>query len=647
MEIERNQQENENTTICKCCSDAESKSERISVSTQCASENELSSESSISCEHSGNVDDDLKQLVRAIEHCVMSKDTCDPFRSLFEQSKYAICDLMHNLNAERVTLKQCQNDRQYYSKMLNEAQDACKCKDAEIFSMKTDLITLSSKLKEAIKDNEYLRRDYGKISQQLLSKTEAEHEWLNGTEGLREELVNMKYALNMRVEEKKQILKELEEKNRTIEEDVKLKKELENKLNMAEKKLQDSETLKNICNNECNELIAKNTKLEEELNNVNKDNAEKTNNVADLNRQIVDLKTVIKGFDAQRILYEEEITTLKEGTSAVECKSDEEIEKLNVVVETLQSKLANANSELAGLHGRIQEKDKDNECKANRIQSLEGDIENFAKQVKEYQVQNDLLTKTALIKELEANGLRDEIETLTSRIDEITRDNDEQKKQILRISEDMGDLRRKRAELETLNEELTNKWCSLEQTNLELVANIDKLNDSLVSANKKEIYVRKNLVECNEKLNIATKEIENFDLEIRGVNKKLNETNEKLTCVEQELRETTSKLAEETSLKDRINKEYSALMEERNCEIRMKDMAACDGVTQRKVICSEFQTEITGKQLSDQQSKYQDTLIENERLILLSMVTLNNIILVFIMWVLKKCYLKSRSESNK
>lgn len=634
--MERNQQENENTNMCKCCLDTESRSERISVSTQCASENELSSESSISCEHSCDVDDNLKQLVRAIEHCVMSKDTCDPFRSLFEQSKFAICDLIHNLSAERVTLKQCQNDRQYCSKMLNEVQDACKCKDAEICSMKTDLITLSSKLKEAIKDNEYLRRDYGKISQQLSSKTEAEHEWLNGTEGLREELVNMKYALNMRVEEKKQNLKELEEKNRTIEEDVKLKKELENKLNIAEKKLQDSETLKNVCNNECNELSAKNAKLEEELNNANRDNAEKTNNVADLNRQIVDLKTVIKGFDAQRILYEEEITTLKEGTNAVECKSDEEIEKLTIVVETLQSKLTNANSELTGLHGRIQEKDKVNEFQINRIQSLERDIENFAKQVKEYQVQNDLLTKTALIKELEANGLRDEIETLTSRIDKITRDNDEQKKQILRISDDIGDLRRKRAELETLNEELTEKWCSLEQTNLELVANIDKLNDSLVSANKKEIYARKNLVESNEKLSIATKEIENFDLEIRGVNKKFNETSEKLACVEQELRETVSKLAEETSLKDRINKAYSALMEERNRETRMKQMTVGDGVTQQEAVCSECQTEITGKQLYDERSKYQDTLTENERLILLSIVTLNNITLVFITWVLDK-----------
>lgn len=643
MEIERNQQENENTNMCKCCSDTESRSERISVSTQCASENELSSESSISCEHSCDVDDNLKQLVRAIEHCIMSKDTCDPFRSLFEQSKFAICDLMNNLNTERVTLKQCQNDRQYCLKILNEAQDACKCKDAEIFSMKTDLITLSSKLKEAIKDNEYLRRDYGKISQQLASKTEAEHEWLNGTEGLREELVNMKYALNMRVEEKKQILKELEEKNRTIEEDVKLKKELENKLNMAEKKLQDSETLKNICNNERNELSAKNAKLEEVLNSANRDNEEKTNTVADLNRQIVDLKTVIKGFDAQRILYETEITTLKEGTSAVECKSDEEIEKLTIVVETLQSQLANTNSELTGLHGRIEEKDKDNKCKINRIKSLEGDIENFAKQIKEYQVQNDLLTKTALIKDLEANGLRDEIETLTGRIDEIMKDNDEQKKHILRISEDIGDLHRKRAKLEALNRELTDKWRSLEQTNSELVANINKLNDSLVSTNKKEICVRKNLVECNEKLNIANKEIENFDLEICGINKKLNETNEKLACVEQELRETVSKLVDETNLKDKINKAYCSLMEEHSRETRMKQMTAGDGVTQREAVCSECQTEITGKQLSDERSKYQDTLTENERLILFSIVTLNNIILVFIMWALDK---KLRSKGQ-
>lgn len=632
MEIERNQHENENTNMCKCCSDTESRSERISVSTQCASENELTSESSISCEHSCDVNNDLKQLVRALEHCVMSKDTCDPFRSLFEQSKFAICDLMHNLNVERATSKQYQNDRQYCSKMLNEAQDACKCKDAEMFAMKTDLITLSSKLKEAIRDNEYLRRDYGKISQQLSVKTEAEHEWLNGTEGLREELVNMKYALNMRVEEKKQILKELEEKNQTIEEDVKLQKALENKLNMTEKKLQDTETLKNICNNERNELSSKNAKLEEELNNVNRDNVEKTNNLTDLNRQIVDLKTVIKGFDAQRILYEKEITTLKEGTSAVECKSDEEIEKLTIVIEILQSKLANASSELAGLHGRIQEKDKDNERQINRIQSLEYDIEKFAKQAKEHQVQNDLLTKTALIKDLEVNGLKDEIETLTSRIDEITRDNDEQKKHILRISDDMGVLRKKRVELEALNSELTDKLRSLEQANLELVANVDELNNSLVSANKKEICARKNLVECNEKLNIATKEIENFDLEIRGVNKKLNETSEKLACVEQELRETISKLAEETSLKNRINKAYCALMEERNRETRMKQMTEGDEVAQREAVCSESQTEITGKQLSDERSKYQDTLTENERLILLSIMTLNNIILVFIMW---------------
>jgi len=576
--------------------------EPISVSNPSSSKEKSSSECTTGsdCEH---IDDDMEKLISAIDIYRNSNCACDPYRSMFEKSRITICGLM----SEKIT--QTPSSKKY--------DDMALSLKVENLTMAKEMSILVMKLEELISDKEVLETKIIGISHELYAKIEIENNLSKELKSSKEELLNMKYALDMRIEEKSQIMRELDEKVQIIEESIKITEDLEKQLITNENKLRESETLKNVCYTKLDELTADNKKVESELEQIKADNIEKTNSIDNLQKEVLELKTVIKASDIQRKYHEEEIEKLKEGCSTVECKSGEAVNELNKIIETVRRELKFAKLELDDVLECLRKTNEEKESITNQKRALEHDIENLTEQLKEYKTQNDQLTKTNLINELEQKSLRDEINKLTCQLHEVTTENNELKNKKMQYINDINVHQSTIARLETINCELKDKLQCLEQKNCDLVANIDELNVSLVQANKLEICARKDLVQCNQSLKIANDEIENFDLEIKGVNKELNETREKLKCVEQKLKDAELKLFQETYLKEQINEAYCKLMNatECNCERQMKQSTKCYEPERESMClkCTECQTDITAKQMSNEDLKYSNTQREYDR----------------------------------
>lgn len=584
---------NKNACSCKCNSNSESQLEPIPVSNPSSSKKKSSSECTTGsdCEH---LNDDIEKLLSAIDIYCNSNCTCDPYRSMFERSKITICGLISENNTQTPSSK--------------KYEDMALSLKVENLTMTKEMSILVMKLEELISDKEVLETKIVSISHELYAKIEAENNLSKELKSSKEELLNMKYALDMRIEEKSQIMRELDEKIQIIEENIKIKVELEKQLITNENKLRESETLKNVCYTKLDELTANYKKVESELEQIKADNIEKTNCIDNLQKKVLELKTVIKASDIQRKNYEEEIEKLKEGYSSVECKSDKAVNELNITIETVRRELKFTKLELNDALECLRKADEEKESITNQKRVLEHDIENLMEQLKEYESQNDQLKKTNLINELEQKSLQNEINRLTCQLHEVTTENDELKNKIVQYINDIEIHQTTIARLKTINCELEDKLQCLEQKNCELVANIDELNALLVQAKKLEICARKDLMQCSQKLKIANDENENFDLEIKGVNKKLNETCEVLKCTEQKLKDAEFKIFEETRLKEQINEAYCKLKNatECNCGGQIKQSTTCNEPERESVClkCTECQTDITGKQMSNGDLKY-------------------------------------------
>lgn len=552
------------------------------------------------CERSDKFGD-LEKLLRTIDIYCNLNCTCDPYRPMFERSRITICGLISEKDA------QMPSSKKYEDIVLNLK--------VENLTMAKDMSLLAIKLEEMMSDKKVLETNIAGISHKLYAKVESESKLSKELELSKDELQNMRYALDMRIEDKSQLVRELDEKNQIIKDDVKIKDELEKQLVTIEIKLHESETLKNVCNAKLDELSITNKKFQSELEQSKADNIEKMNTIDSLQKEVDELKTVIKASEIQRKYYEEEMDKLKECCSTVERKSNEAVNELNKIIETLRDELKFAKLELNDALEHLRERDEEKESMLNQKRSLEENVENLMNELQECKALNDRLTKTNFINEQEKNSLKDEINKLTCKLHEVTTENDELNNTIVQYIKDMEVKQSTITILETINFELKNKLQLLEQNNCDLVANIDELNASLVQAKKLEISARKELIQCNQNLKIATDEIENFDLEIKGLNKKLTETCEMLTFTKKKLNDADLKVIEETRRNYQINEAYCRLINECCCGAQTRQTTECDKPEKKPVClkCSGCQTDITGKQMLNKDLEFNDTKREYDR----------------------------------
>jgi len=417
---------------------------------------------------------------------------------------------------------------------LNKEREMSDNKDSELCRIKRDLSHLSEKLNEISNHNYFLSCNLEKVSKDLLSKTMEYNELLKKSEELKEELNNVKYCLNLRIDENKCIKRDINEKNQIMEVGILIKQELEFKICNLKKKLKESEKLNNRGDNKCNDLVILNLKLENDLQKEKNDSCKKTIYIDDLSKKIHNLETIIKGIEGQKLLYTEEISKLKND----KCEAELKINELNSMVKTQKNKLAIIESELECTKESLKNK---NDCQIQKIQQLEHNIENFKKEVKYYKDQNDILTNQCITSNKDLSESQKIIDMLETKINEIVREH------------------------KVTLDELTQEYDKLKNENCKYVEKINVLNETIICVNNEENQVRKDLAVCNEKLLIANDEINHLDLEIKCMNMKLKITTDKLTCTERELEEIKFKLNNETILKDKINEKYCSLKYDYSC----------------------------------------------------------------------------------
>jgi len=463
-----------------------------------------------------------------------SKEPCNPNNKLLKQSSINIYSLIEEIEIYSSALKYNQKKFECCFKTLNEEREISKNKDSELCRMKTDLSILADKLKEIIKHNNFLSCNIDKVSKDLLSKIIEYKELLKKSDELKEQLNNVEYCLNLRIDESKCIKRELSEKCQIIEAGIIIKQEMEFKLRNLEKKLGESKKLNNICNNKCNDLILLNLNLENNLQNEKNYNCKKAIYIDDLCKKIYNLETIIKGIEDHKVLYTEEISILKTDKYEAELK----LKEFNSMINTQKNKLAITISELAYTKESLKNK---NDCQIQKIQQLEHNIENYEKEMQCYKVQHDILTNQCMLSNKDLLESQKIIKMLETKINEIER------------------------EYKMTLHSLTQECDQLKSENCKFLEKINELNESIICVNKAENHVRKDLAACNEKLLIANDEISHFDLEVKCINTKLETTTEKLTRTERELEEIKLKLNNETHLKDKINEKYCSIMYDYSC----------------------------------------------------------------------------------
>lgn len=417
---------------------------------------------------------------------------------------------------------------------LNKEPEMPDDKDSELFRMKKDLSILSEKLNEISNHNNFLSCNLEKVTKDLLSKTMEYNELLKKSEELKEEFNNVKYCLNLRIDENKCIKREINEKNQIMEAGILIKQELEFKICNLKKKLKESEKLNNRGDNKCNDLVILNLKLENDLQKEKNDNCKKAIYIDDLSKKIYNLETIIKGIEGQKLLYTEEISKLKND----KCEAELKLNKLNNMVKTQKNKLTITESELECTKESLKNK---NDCQIQKIQQLEHNIENFKEKVQYYKDQHDILTNQCITNNKNLSESQKMIDMLETKINEIVREH------------------------KVTLDGLTHECDKLKSENCNFLEKINVLNETIICVNNEENQVRKDLAVCNEKLLIAYDEISHFDLEIKCMNIKLKITTDKLICTERELEEIKWKLNNETILKDKTNEKYCSLKYDYSC----------------------------------------------------------------------------------
>lgn len=571
-------------TSDKCNSDSESKYEPLSVCTPNLSAMQSSSE----CTDSRDFDqrnNDVENLLCDIKNYIESSNTSDSYRSVFEKSTNTICALISEKNAQAAMMKT-------YEDMASSLKEKNSTMGNEITIIVNTLSVINN-------DKNALETKFDNVSRKLLAKTEEEKTLSTELSSSKEELINLKYALRMRIEEKSQIAKELDEKNQTIEENVRIKEQLEQKLVDIENNLRDTEMLKNEYSLKLGEQDAQFKTVTSELEEVKIDNREKTACIDNLQKQIIDQETVIKSSGIQRKHYEEEILKLKEECSTVKHQSEETVNKLNEINETLHAELKTTKLELADALESMRKNNEDKENLMKHTNSLEQDIENLNLQLKDLKSQNDQLTKTSFTNELELYRLKDEINNSIGQLTETTVEIDLQKTKIIQNLKDLEVQKNIIRTLETSNCELRKKLEGSERKNCDLEAEIDKQSVKLVEARKVEISARKDLSECQQDLKLANDEIE-------GVTKNFNEKCKMIKCMEQKLNEAELKFNEVTRRCEQINEAHCKLFNKCDRRGTTTETTACDASDKIAAVCLkcvECQTDIMGKSMANDDSE--------------------------------------------
>lgn len=476
----------------------------------------------------------IQQLLGEIEEYCCLKEPSDPTNKLLEQSKITICSLAKEIEIHSFALKHNQKDLKCCTEKLNVEQEISKNKDSELCRMKIDLSLLADQLTQIIKHNHFLSCNIDEVSEDLLNRIDAYNALLKKLEELKEELNNVKFCLDISIDENKCIKRELSEKIQIIEAGNIIKQELEFKLNNLENKLGKLEKLNNSCDKKCNDLIIQNIKIENDLKTEKNDNSKKAIYIDDLSNQIHNLETIIKSIEGHKMLYTEEISKLKND----KCTAELKLKEFNNIITTQQNELLITRSELAYVKECLKNK---NDCQIQKIQQLEHISKNFEKEVIFYKLQHDILTNKCLSSDKDLTESRTIIKSLEFKINTITREHN------------------------TILDELSKQFDNLKIDNCKFLENINELNESIICVNKKENQARNDLATCNEKLSIANDEISNFNLEIKCINTKLENTTDKLTSIERELEETKLKLNSETCLKEKINEKYCSMKYECTC----------------------------------------------------------------------------------
>ncbi|XP_060856534.1 coiled-coil domain-containing protein 18-like [Metopolophium dirhodum] len=478
----------------------------------------------------------IQQLLRVIEECCCSQEPSDPTNKLLEQTKSTICSLAEEIEIHSLALKHNQENLKCCTEKLNVEQEMYKNKDSELCRMKIDVSLLADQLTQIIKHYHYLSCNIDEVSKDLLTRIIAYNTLLKKSEELKEELNNVKFCLNIRIDENKCIKRELREKYQVIEAGIIIKQELEFKLSNLENKLEKLENLNNCWNKKCNDLIIQNIKVENDLKNEKNYNSKKAIYIDDLSKQIHDLKTIIKGIEDHKMLYTEEISKLKNQ----KCTAELKLKELNSIIIIQKNELVITRSELAYAEECLKNK---NDCQIQKIQQLEHDSKNFEKEVQFYKVQHDFLTNKCLLSDKDLTETREIIKSLEFKINKMMREHN------------------------TILDELSKECDNLKIENCKFLENINELNESIIYANKKENHVRNDLATRNEKLLIANDEIKNCYLEMKCIKTKLENATDKLTCIERELEETKLKLNKETCLKEKINEKYCSIKYECTCPL--------------------------------------------------------------------------------
>jgi len=354
----------------------------------------------------------IQQLLREIEECRCSKEHCDPTNKLLEQLKTTICSLDKEIEIHSLALKNNQENLKCCTEKLNVEQEISKNKDSELCSMKIDLSLLADQLTQIIKHNHFLSCNIDEVSEDLLTRIMAYNALLKKSEELKEELDNVTFCLNVRIDENKCIKRELREKYQIIEAGIIIKQELEFKLSNLEIKLGKLENLNYSCNKKCNDLIIQNIKVENDLKNEKNYNSQKAIYIDDLSKQIHNLETIIKSIEGHKMLYTEEISKLKND----KCTAELKLKEFNSIIITQKNELVIIRSELAYAEECLKNK---NDCQIKKIQQLEHDIKNFEKEVQFYKVQHDFLTNKCLLSDKDLTESQKIIKSLEFKINKI------------------------------------------------------------------------------------------------------------------------------------------------------------------------------------------------------------------------------------
>ncbi|XP_050431144.1 uncharacterized protein LOC126839779 [Adelges cooleyi] len=422
--------------------------------------------------------------------------------------------------------------------------------------MRNDLTNLADELKRVIANSSLMDSDLDRVTRELNAKNAAYEQLLKKTENLEDELVNMKYCLNMRVEENRTLTKQITEHNQTLDGYIKSKQQMELKLNEIQQKLTDNESRNKQLVTDHQALKARHAELENDLKREKAQSLEKTNEIADLDKKLVHLNNIINGLSSRIQLNEDEIVKLTNEKKAMEQKMVCNTSELESTIKNLKSEIASNKLELTRAKDDLNAEKQSNIQHKQRIDELLGKMKELEKQLMSHKNENEVLKKKIALSELDLSESKSYAESLSRKLCDASNENDKCRRQSVLLSGDVECRQKTEEKLKKENEELKKKLKLLTGENCKNKCEIDELNELLKCAKKKEICVRKDLIKANDTAAQLGEIIKCMEVEMRCYKKELNAKSEKLTtCTEKQMQETKPQKCIDKPLKIKTEKE--------------------------------------------------------------------------------------------